>query len=160
MQIGPFYAVQQGANMKKALVILALMLAARWLPAQGTNADSCAPLMLYTYGAGSFSPYQCGQMLQTGQPYTLSAIPNHGARFRLWRQVKVTVEVKTIIYPSDAVVSSTNTVIVPTVVRSREATMNFNMEAPTVQVLDDNPGTTTITRSLGWQAYFTPGIRQ
>lgn len=146
--------------MKKALVILVVMLAARWLPAQGTTAASCAPLLVYTNGAGGISPYQCGQMLQTGQVYSISAIPNQGARFHYWRQVNVTVEVKTIIYPSDAIVSSTNTVISPTAIRNREATMKINMQAPSVQVREDNPGTTTTTRSLGWEANFTRGIRQ
>jgi Divergent InlB B-repeat domain len=140
--------------MKKALVILAVVLAARWLAAQGTTADSCAPMLLYTNGAGTFSPYYCGQMVQTGQVYTVSAIPNHGYRFRFWRQVKVAIEIKTVIYPSDAIVSTTNTMTTPTPIRSREATMKFNMGAPTVQVRDDNPGTTTTTKSSGWEANF------
>jgi hypothetical protein len=145
--------------MKKALVILVVMLAARWLAAQGTIADSCAPVFLYTNGAGSFSPYRCGQMVQTGQVYSISAIPNHGFRFHFWRQVKVTVAVKTVIYPSGAIVSGTNTVVTPTLTRSKEATMKFHVEAPTVQVTEDNPGTTTTTRSLGWEANFTRGTR-
>lgn len=141
--------------MKKALVILVVMLAARWLAAQETSADSCAPLLLYTNGAGSFSPYQCGQMVQTGQVYTVSAIPNHGYHFRVWRQVKVAVAVKTIIYPSSAIVVTTNTVITPTSVRNRKATMIINVEAPTVQVTEDDPGTTVTTKSSGWEANFT-----
>lgn len=140
--------------MKKVLVILVVVLAARWLAAQGTTADSCAPLMLYTNGAGSFSPYHCGQMLQTGQVYTVSAIPNHGYRFHDWQKVKVAVAVKTIIYPSSAIVITTNTVITPTVVRNKEATMKINISAPTVEVREDNPGTTVTTKSSGWQANF------
>ena len=150
----------KGYTMKKVFVLLVVMLAARWLAAQGTTVDSCAPLLLYTNGAGAFLPYQCGQMLQTGQVYTVSAIPNRGFRFRFWRQVKVTVAVKTVIYPSSAIVSSTNTVIIPTLLHSREATMKFNMGAPTVQVAQDNPGTTTTTRTLGWEATFSRGARQ
>jgi hypothetical protein len=145
--------------MKKAFVILVVMLSARWLAAQATTADSCAPLLLYTNGAGSFSPYQCGQMLQTGQVYSVSAIPNRGFHFHFWQQVKVTVAVKTVIYPSSAIVSSTNTVITPTPARSKEATMKFHVEAPTVQVNEDNPGTTVTTRSLGWEANFTREYR-
>jgi hypothetical protein len=150
------FMLYKGISMKKAFVILVVMLAARWLAAQGTTADTCAPVLLYTNGAGSFSPYQCGQMLQTGQVYTVSAIPNNGSRFDSWRQVQVTVKVKTIIYPSSAIVSTTNTVTTPTTLRySKEATLKFHVEAPTVQVIENNPGTTTTTKTLGWEANFT-----
>jgi hypothetical protein len=146
--------VQEFIAMKKALVLLIVMLMARWLPAQGTNAASWSPLLLYTNGDGHISPYHCGQMLQCGQRYFMAAVPNRGGQFISWEQVKVAVDVKTVIYPSGPMVITTNRTVTPGK-KFGKAWMSFGMEPETVVLRDDHPGSSVITEDKGWQANFT-----
>jgi hypothetical protein len=146
--------------MKKALVLLIVMLAARWVPAQGTIGVAWAPLLLYTNGTGSISNLCCGQMLQVGQRYIMTAVPDRSSQFNMWRRVKKSVEVKTIIYPSSVIIITTNTVVLPASMPLKTARMSFVMEPVTVQVRNDNPGTSVITTCYGWRAEFVPNKRQ
>jgi hypothetical protein len=143
--------------MKRILVILALLLAARWLPAQGTNAASWAPLLLCTNGCGCIFPFQCGQMLQVGQRYYMGATSMRGYQFASWQQVKKAVEVKTVIYPSGVIVITTNTTVSLTGKYISRAWISFVVEPARVLLRDDHPGTSVITESQGWQANFAPG---
>ncbi len=154
--------------MKKTLVLLMVMLAAHWLPAQGTTGVAWAPLLLYTNGTGSISNLDRGQisnlyngqMLQVGRRYFMAAVPERGSQFTMWRQVKKSVEVKTIIYPSSVVIITTNTTVLPTGIPLKTARVSFVMEPATVQVRNDNPGTSVITTCKGWQANFVRDNRR
>ena len=146
--------------MKKTVVLLIVMLAARWLPAQGTTGVTWAPLLLYTNGNGHISPYECGQMLQVGPRYFIRATPTRGCQFVAWQQVKTSVEVKTVIYPSGPVIITTNTTVTPTGKPLNKAWMSFTMEPVTVKLRNDNPGSSVITEQKGWQANFTSSSRR
>ena len=146
--------------MKKALVLLMIMLAARWLPAQGTTGVAWAPLLLYTNGTGCISNLYSGQMLQVGKSYFMAAVPDRGSQFSMWRQVKKSVEVKTIIYPSSVIIITTNTTVLPTGSALKTARVRFIVEPVTVQTRNDNPGTSVITTYNGWRAEFVPNTRR
>jgi hypothetical protein len=157
MQIGPFYAAQGHTTMKTVFVLLIVMLAARWLPAQGTTAVSWTPLLLYTNGAGQISNFHNGQMVQAGQRYFMGASPNRDSVFANWQQVKMDIEVKTVVYPSGLIVITTNTVVSPTGQAFNRSWMSFTMEPTKVTLRNDNPGSSVITEYKGWQANFAKG---
>lgn len=146
--------------MKKMLVLLIVMLAAHWMPAQETTANSWAPLLLYTNGSGSISNLRNGQMLKAGQRFYMLAGPQRGSVFAGWQQVKKAIEVKTVNYPSGVTVITTNTVISTTSKRNYGPWMAFVMEPVTVRKLDDNPGTSVVTEYHGWQANFAPAYKR
>jgi hypothetical protein len=48
-----------------------------------------APLLLFTNGAGSISPFQGGQLLVVGQNYEMEGVPDSGFGFSSWQPVDV-----------------------------------------------------------------------
>jgi hypothetical protein len=146
--------------MKKMVVLLMVMLATRWLPAQGTTGVTWAPLLLYTNGTGSISNLSNGQMLQVGKSYFMTAVPDRGSQFSMWRQIKKSVEVKTVIYPSSVIIITTNTTVSLAGRLLRTARVRFVMEPVMMQVRNDNPGTSVITTYCGWRAEFVPNEKR
>lgn len=129
-------------------VTLAIMCLARLSHAQGTF----APLYLFTNGGGSMTPLQNGQLLQVGQTYDMTAIPDSGFAFSSWQPVNVFTFTEFIINPS----GDTNFVVSVTASPVPEYTsqpmLEFTMQP--VAVIYDNPGVRTITEGTGWQANF------
>jgi hypothetical protein len=137
---------------KKSVVLLLILLAGQYLPA----AQSLwTPLLLYTNGSGTISPYQNGQMLEVGKRYILTACPNRDCAFRSWQMVNTFIDVKTVNYPSGLTVITTNMTIIGTTRYYYDARLNFMAESPSVQILDDHPGNSRVTWFIGWRANFT-----
>ncbi|MEI9960947.1 MAG: hypothetical protein WDM76_07375 [Limisphaerales bacterium] len=108
-----------------------------------------APLFVFTNGSGTISPFQYGQLLNVGQSYDLTAIPNSGFVFSTWQPVNVfTITTALTNNNGDTLlISSLNTSPVPTY--TTEPVLNFIMQPEVVIVA--NP-LLTITGSSGWQA--------
>jgi len=129
-----------------------MLLAAPWLQA---GQSLWTPLLLYTNGSGTISPYQNGQMLQVGHQYVLTACPDSGCQFRKWQMVNVSTEVKTVDYPSGLTVITTNTTVIETGRNYSDPRLNLVAELPTVQVFNAHPGTLKVTQVRGWRANFS-----
>lgn len=119
--------------------------------AQGT----LAPLSLFTSGSGEISPFQDGQMLEVGQSYEMTAIPDDGYVFSSWQPVNVF----TFTQITPPLNGWTNPPIVSIVLSPlREFTdllvLEFTMQP--VTVIQSGTPSIMITESSGWQANFVP----
>ena len=144
------------------IVTLATMWFATRAQAQGTlqtihpNDTSYAPLLLFTNGEGQFTPYQAGQLLEVGQTYTVTAVPADGYVFTGWQQANVFTTWQVTVDGN----GDTNPPVISTIVSinpglsSAQPQLEFILQSP--DEIYDNPGVSTITESVGWQADFTP----
>ncbi len=134
------------------MVALAMLCFTRPGRAQDTNT---APLYLFIAGSGEISQLQNGQMLNVGQDYEMTALPDAGFIFSSWQQVNIfTFEQITIDAngnPNPPIISQVTSPVPPSVF---QPVLDFTMQPE--MVLLNNPGVETITQSSGWQANFTP----
>ena len=114
-----------------------------------------APLYLFTTGSGEITSLQNGQMLNVGQNYEMTALPDAGSIFSSWQPVNVfTFEQFTVDAngnPLPPIISMTDT---PVPNYTYQPVLDFTMQPE--MVLLNNPGVETITQSSGWQANFVP----
>jgi hypothetical protein len=144
--------------MRKLVFITLLTLAALCFACRGfAQGVVYAPLMLFTNGAGSISPLEDGQLLEVGQSYEMEAIPDSGYEFSSWQPVNVYILTATIdnlpgIDPPTYQQISINPS--PVFQYIAQSVLDFTMQP--VNVIFDNPGSTSLTESYGWQANFVP----
>jgi hypothetical protein len=142
--------------MKKILLLLAMVLAVQWLPAQVVENSWYAPLFVFTNGPGRIFQAYNGEILRVGDRYTMEAVPNRGYKFASWQPVNVFIitqtnfdgEGKPILPPVRSIVPS----VVPTNIYSPD--LDFIMDDITwISPEGSNP---SIARTSGWQANFVP----
>jgi len=127
-----------------SLFILAMVCFGSQNYAQGTE----APLYLFTVGSGAVTPLQNGQLLEVGQSYDMTAIPDLGSTFGSWQAINVVVNIEHI--PGQS--TTTNVTIEPLAEYIQTPTLTFTMQAPTEVV----SGFGAIIGNSGWQANFEP----
>lgn len=145
---GVFFSIGKRAAL---MLWLALTCFAPPVYSQGT----LAPLYLYTSGDGSITPYQSGQMLEAGQTYEITAIPDAGYQFSSWQPVNIFIITQTnyaggnpIIPPVQSIIPS----VVPTNIFG--ADLEFALQSVLDVTADGlNPN---IVEASGWQADFVP----
>jgi hypothetical protein len=151
------------------LALLTLTLAEHQLAAQLSyktrGSTTCvkevlSPLMLYTNGPGTISPFEDGQMHEVGRTYYMIAIPEPGYAFTSWNPAEVftltSIVLDTIPIPGTVITNTNTSVTLSPVPRYTGAQrLRFTMEP--VEVLYNNNGN-TLTRSYGLQANFVPLI--
>jgi len=118
----------------------------------GTNPPPTlyAPLLLFTSGSGSVSPFTNGQVLQVGSSYNMEAIPDLGYAFSSWQSVSVSVDTVFTYDGTGFVVSSVTTNVSPQLDYSYDPVLTFTM-SPVVELQSFEE---TIDNSVGWQANF------
>jgi len=119
-------------------------------PADQSESAARAPLLLFTNGPGRVAPLHDGQMLEVGRAYTMVAIPDPGCAFTNWNPVVVFTFVEYVYNPAGGFTTVTSTVVSAVPQFSTTPALRFSMEP--VQVILNDPGVRTITRSVGWQA--------
>ena len=120
----------------------------------GQGTVSYAPLHLFINGAGGVSPLLDGQMLEVGQSYTMTAIPDSGFAFSSWQPVNVFTFTSYVLDAGGGVSTNISVNASPVPQYINTPSLSFTMEP--VEVLFDNPGVMTLTRDSGWQANFEP----
>jgi len=144
--------------MKTIFIALAAVLFASLEPgpafAQSLKAPAVyAPLLLVNNGGGRVESLRDGEMLKVGRNYFMTASPNRGYVFAVWRRVNgfdyVSVTLDVHGNPSPPV---TSTVLSPIPSLDKNPVLNFTM--PPEDLLFDSPGVETITKRLGWEAVF------
>jgi hypothetical protein len=143
--------------MKKFILISLVTLATVCFRHQCNAQGTLAPLYLFTNGAGSITPLQDGQLLEVGQNYEMTAIPDSGFLFSSWQPVNVFALTTAVIDyntgpPTTNLVTSTDLSPVPEYIE--QPVLEFTMQPE--EVIYNNPGGSTITRSSGWQVNFVP----
>lgn len=119
--------------------------------AQDTNTVA---LFLFTTGSGEINPYLGGQMLNVGQDYEMTAVPDPGFVFGSWQEINVFLfELITLDAQGNPAVI-TSSVYSPGPIYSDQPVLDFTMQ-PAVLVFDV-PGVRSVTEYDGWQANFTP----
>jgi hypothetical protein len=113
---------------------------------------STTPLYLFTTGSGQISPFSNGQLLTVGQTYELQASPDPGFLFSDWQPVNVFVFTEYIVDSGGNTNMVTSEEVSPVPAYSNQPILDFTMQPLTVIL--DNPGSSTITQSEGWQADF------
>src|SRR5581483_453958 len=136
-------------RMFMATVLAALLCCNNGGYAQGT----LAPLFLFTNGSGSITPFQSGQLLQAGQTYQMTAVPQAGDSFESWEPVNVFIFTQILMDSSGNVSTDTSQVVSLLNSFFSIPTLNFTMMPP--QVIQDLPGVRSIVENSGWQANFT-----
>jgi len=138
--------------MLTTLVTLATLCFTHRSCAQGT----LTPLYLFTSGSGSITPFQDGQLLEVGQSYDMTAVPDPGYIFSSWQSVNVFVITQTN-YDANGNPLPPVTSVVPSAGGPQYTSspqLEFTMQSPSaVTSAGANPG---ITRSFGWEANFVP----
>jgi hypothetical protein len=99
--------------MKKFVLVSLVMLATVCFACQSYGQGSLAPLYLFTNGSGSIAPLQNGQLLEVGQSYDMTAIPDSGFVFSSWQPVNVFVSTQISSDPSGGFVTNTSLVSLP-----------------------------------------------
>ena len=136
--------------------VICLTLASACFAFQTFAQETLAPLYLFTNGIGSITPLQNGQMVDVGQSYEMTALPDSDYAFSSWQPVNVfvltTVEID---YntdpPTTNVITQTATSLVPEY--TEEPVLEFTMQQE--NVLYDSGGNSLVEYS-GWQANFVP----
>jgi hypothetical protein len=138
--------------MKKLTLIALLTVVTASFPGQCPAQGTFAPLFLFTSGSGSVTPLQNGQLLEVGQSYEMTAIPDSGSVFSSWQPANVFVFTYITFGPEGGPIS-TNTSVISSLVPNfiEQADLSFIMQAP--QVVSDTPNL-MITENSGWQANF------
>jgi hypothetical protein len=137
------------------LIILATVIAAS-NSALSQAQDTTAPLYLFINGAGKVSPLTNGEFLTIGQSYNMSAIPCSGFAFSSWQPVDVFTFTNFVVDANGNTNAAVSVVPSPIPTFTSQPSLNFTMEP--VEVVYDNPGVLTVTRSTGWQANFDPVV--
>jgi Divergent InlB B-repeat domain len=140
--------------MKKFILIVFVILVTLCLARHGHAQGTLVPLPLFTDGNGSITPFQDGQLLEAGQTYEMTAIPDAGFAFSSWQPVNVYTETTYIISTLGG--STTTNINTSTVdsflpVTSEQAALDFTMSP--MNVIYDT-GNSTLTLISGWQANF------
>jgi hypothetical protein len=134
------------------LTLVLTMLFANQSLAQGTLAS----LYLSISGSGEIYPFQDGQMLEVGQSYQMTAVPDSGFAFSSWQPVHVFTLTSTVIGGTTAApITNVTTSIIPNLapVYFTAAVLPFTMQP--VQVLYNTNGN-ALTEGSGWPANFEP----
>jgi Divergent InlB B-repeat domain len=149
--------INQGHKFMRRLrfiTVLALTIIFFARPGRAQDANT-APLYLFTTGSGNIFPYQDGQLLNVGQDYEMTAVPDPGFVFSSWEQVNVfTIEEFTIDAngnPNPPIISQTISPAPPSVF---QPVLDFTMQPETVIL--NIPGVRSVTQDDGWQANFVP----
>jgi hypothetical protein len=140
---------------KGCILVLLAALATVWFPREGYSQGDLAPLYLFITGSGSITRLQDGQLLNSGQSYHMTAIPDEGFKFDSWQPVVVTVVTLTnysaagdpILPPLTEETYSVEDTYINT------PTLRFTMQP--VNVISQGPDF-SITQRHGWQANFVP----
>jgi hypothetical protein len=140
---------------KSAFIVIvgvAIVCFARQSNGQGTM--SFAPLHLYINGAGAVSPLLNGDMLQVGQSYSMTAIPDSGFAFSSWQPVNVFTFTSYIVDAGGTVSTNISVISSPVAQFIYTSSLSFTMQPE--NLIYDNPGVSTLTEGGGWQANFEP----
>ncbi len=78
--------------MKKFILVALVTLATVCFAGRSHGQDTLAPLYLYTSGDGNITPLESGQLLDVGQSYDMTAVPDAGYVFSSWQPVNVFVK--------------------------------------------------------------------
>jgi hypothetical protein len=123
-------------------------------PFCGQAQQTCAPLFVFTNGSGSITPLQNGQLLQVGQSYGMTAIPNSGYVFNSWQPIDISIAT---LFAEEAdgnlVAVATNVIPLPQPQYYTQPALDFVMQ-PQVTILSNS--LVTIIDTTGWQANFEP----
>jgi len=134
------------------LVALATVCFARQSYAQGT----LAPLYLFTSGSGSITPLQNGDLLQVGQTYDMTAIPDSGFVFSSWQPVNVFAITQTNFDSGGNPILPPMTSIVPSLVPQFTYQPDLQFVMQPLMAITTNGQNPNISQSVGWQANFVP----
>ena len=120
----------------------------------GQGTMSYAPLHLFINGSGGVSPLLDGELLEVGQSYDMTAIPDSGFAFSSWQPVNVFTFTSYIVDAGGPVSTNISVVSSPVAQITYTSSLSFAMQPE--NLIYDNPGVTTITEGSGWQANFEP----
>jgi hypothetical protein len=108
--------------------------------------------MLLINGPGRVLPFRDGQLLEVGPEYRMQAIPKRGSTFAGWNKVNVfTFNIWTV----DGFGNPTNVIstdVSPVQGLLRSPILRFTVQSS--NVLEEIPGSITISETTGWQANF------
>jgi hypothetical protein len=138
--------------MKNPNLVLLLTLTTGCCVCQGYGQGSLAPLYVFTNGFGSITPLQYGQLLEVGQSYEMTALPDSGFVFSSWQMANVFVDTEITMSASGSLV--TNTFVTPSLLPSFTDTSTLTFTVAAIQVIFSDPGVRTISLNTGWQANF------
>ena len=111
-----------------------------------------APLHLFINGLGGVSPLLDGEMLEVGQSYDMTAIPDSGFAFSSWQPVNVFTFTSYIVDPGGTVSTNISVVSSPVAQFTYTSSLSFTMQPE--NLIYDNAGVQTITEGSGWQVNF------
>ena len=137
--------------MQKFIFVLLVTLGAVCFTRQSYSQGTLAPLYLSTTGSGSITPLQDGQLLEVGQSYDMTAVPDSGFVFSSWQPANVFVLTEVVNDGSGDLVTNTSVTTSLTLDYIEPASLTFTMQA--VIFLEDSPSR-TLTQNSGWQANF------
>ena len=133
-----------------AMVAVAIVCFARQSNGQGTF--SYAPLHLFINGSGGVSPLLDGEMLEVGQSYDMTAIPDSGFAFSSWQPVNVFTFTSYVVDAGGTVSTNISVLSSPVAQFTYTSSLSFTMQSE--NLIYDNPGVNTITEGSGWQVNF------
>lgn len=119
----------------------------------GYSQGTLAPLYLYTSGDGSITPYQSGQMLEVGQTYDITAVPDAGYEFSSWQPVDVFIFTTTN-YNNGVPILPPVVSIVPSVEETNIYVSDLEFTMQDVMQVSSEGSDPDIVRAFGWQADF------
>src|SRR5690349_18981291 len=105
---------ETGTIMRKLTLITFLAVVMTCFTRQGFTQSSLAPLYLSTNGSGSITPFQTGQLLEVGQSFQMTAIPDAGFAFDSWQQASFFVFTQFLQDAGGNPFTRTNTTVSPT----------------------------------------------
>ena len=139
--------------MRTLAFISLVTLAVNIFPRQGHSQDASATFFVFTNGSGSITPLQNGQLLQVGQSYEMTAIPNTGYVFDSWQPITVFIDTTVFTNGDGSVDSITNIISSPQPQYFSQPALDFVMQSP-VTIISNS--LMTISVASGWQANFVP----
>lgn len=131
------------------------MLAVCLVPESRAQGD-LAPLQLFINGSGSVTPLQSGQLLEVGQSYEMTAIPDPGFVFSSWQPVNAFTFTQTNFDVNGNPILPPVVSVDPSQIPqyTYNPVLDFTMQP--VEDITTNGSNPNITEEPGWQANFVP----
>jgi hypothetical protein len=142
--------------MKKIFLLLLIVLAIQWLPAQPPGDSIEAPLFVFTNGRGQIYPNYDGEMLKVGRRYRMKAVPENGYRFASWEPVNVFIITQTNFTALGEPILPPVVSIVPSDVPTYTYRPDLKFTMKDIIWISPDGSNPNIIRAFGWQANFVP----
>jgi hypothetical protein len=123
---------------------------------EGCSQGTLTALYLFISGSGSVTPLQNGQLIEAGQSYEMTAVPDPGFAFSSWQPVNVFTLAQTNFDGSGNPILPpvVSTVANPVPSYTFQPVLDFTMQAE--QEVTPDGSNPSIVEDFGWQANFVP----